>query len=223
MTWSCSDLQCTCRPGTSFCGGGKLNLTATIDSLNGGVTLACDPLSSSGTASCSFQQSVLQSLFGSSGLSLNGCTFGECVSQGVIDTASDTFSSAASGGNSLSGGVIGGLTAVGALIVLALFGLFIGWWIQRKQRRRGAAYISEGKGRHGGFAVEWSDVSYVIPQGSGSSSRVRLGGMTPADGDKTILDGISGRVEPGQMLGILGPSGAHSLLDARCLFRMGSV
>ncbi len=47
--------------------------------------------------------------------------------------------------------------------------------------------------------------------------------MTPADGDKTILNGISGRVEPGQMLGILGPSGAHSLLDARCLFRMGSV
>ena len=217
MTWSCSSLQCTCRPGAAFCGGGSLNLTNTIDSLNGDLTLACDPPSSSGTASCNFQQSLLESVFGSSGLSLTGCTFGECVRQGVIDTSSDTSSNAGGGGgNSLSGGVIGGLATVGALIALALFGLFVGWWTRRKQRRLGAAYIGGGgKGQHGGFAVEWSDISYVMPQAHGSGSWLPLGGKTKAvDNGKVILDGISGRVEPGQLLGILGPSGAH--FSSRC-------
>ncbi|KAI9433892.1 hypothetical protein H4582DRAFT_2112687 [Lactarius indigo] len=206
-TWTCSSLQCTCRPGAAFCGGGKLNLTNTIDSLTGELTIACDPLSTSGTASCSFQQSLLKSVFGTTGLSLTGCDFGECVRQGVIDTTSGTSSDASGHGNSLSGGVIGGLAAVGALIALALFGLFIGWWTRRKQRRLGAAYIGEGKGRHGGFAVEWSDVSYVVPRAGGSGSSLRLGGSKSLD-DKVILDGINGRVEPGQLLGILGPSGA---------------
>ncbi|KAH9022606.1 hypothetical protein EDB84DRAFT_1589511 [Lactarius hengduanensis] len=197
-TWTCSDLQCTCRPGAAFCGGGKLNLTGTIDSLNGELTIACDPLSASGTASCNFQQNLLQSVFGTTGLSLTGCNFGECVTQDVIDTSS-TSSDASGNGNSLSGGVIGGLAALGALIALALFGLFIGWWTRRKQRRLGAAYIGEGKGRHGGFAVEWSDVV--------AGQSLRLGGSKSLD-DKVILEGISGRVEPGQLLGILGPSGA---------------
>ncbi|KAH9034004.1 hypothetical protein EDB83DRAFT_2417076 [Lactarius deliciosus] len=206
VTWTCSNLQCTCRPGAAFCGGGKLNLTNTIDSLNGELTLACDPLSASGTASCSFQQSVLKNVFGTAGLSLTGCNFGECVRQDVIDTSA-TSSDASSNGNSLSGGVIGGLAAVGALIALVLFGLLIGWWTRRKQRRLGVTYIGEGKGRHGGFAVEWSDVSYVVPQAGSSRSSLRLGGSKSLD-DKVILEGISGRVEPGQLLGILGPSGA---------------
>jgi len=218
-TWTCSSLQCTCRPGAAFCGGGRLNLTNTIDGLNGELTLACDPLSASGTASCSFQQSLLQSVFGSSGLSLTGCNFGECVRQSVIDTTSGTSSDASGNGNSLSGGVIGGLAAVGALIALALFGLLIGWWTRRKRRRLDAAYIGGGKGQHGGFAVEWSDVSYVIPRAGGSGSSLRLGGTKAVD-DKIILDGISGRVEPGQLLGILGPSGAHFLLDVMCPFRI---
>jgi ABC-type multidrug transport system fused ATPase/permease subunit len=147
-------------------------------------------------------------VFGSSGLSLTGCNFGECVRQGVIDTTSGASSNTSGGdGNSLSGGVIGGLAAVGALIGLALFGLLLGWWSRRKQRRLGAAYI--GGGKHGGFAVEWSDVSYVVPQSRGSGSWSPLGGTKAVGNDKVILDGISGRVEPGQLLGILGPSGAH--------------
>jgi ABC-type nitrate/sulfonate/bicarbonate transport system ATPase subunit len=215
VTWSCSSLQCTCRPGTAFCGGGSLDLTTTIDGLNGDLALACDPLSASRTASCSLQQSVLESVFGSSGLSLTGCTFGECVQQGVIDTTTGGSSNDGGGGTSLSGGVIGGLAAVGGLIALALFGLLIGWWTRRKQRRLGAGYISGGKGQHGAFAVEWSDVSYVVPLGSGTGSWSLLGGTKAVDNAKVILDGISGRVEPGQLLGILGPSGAHFLFDAR--------
>ncbi|KAH9992457.1 hypothetical protein BJV77DRAFT_1060460 [Russula vinacea] len=207
-TWSCSGLQCTCRRGTAFCGGGSLNLTDTINSLDGNLTISCDPLSASGTASCSFQQSVLQSLFGSSGLSLSGCTFGECVRQGVIDSQGSTSSSSGGGGDSLGGGVIAGLAVVGVFIALALLGFLIGWWSRKKQRRLGASYFADGKGQHGGFAVQWSGVSYFVPRAYGSKGWLRSRGSRVSGDDKIILDGISGRVEPGQLLGILGPSGA---------------
>jgi hypothetical protein len=208
-TWSCSGLQCTCRPGTSFCGGGALNLTATIDGLGGDVTIVCDPVSH-GSSACNFEQSLLQSLFGSSGLSLKSCFFGECVQQGVIDTASDT-SGSANGSKPLEGGVIAGLAVVGVLLGLALLGLFIGWWTRRNQRRLGSGYPGEGKGQHGGFAVEWSDVTYIIPQAHGSKGWLSPRQSGASLNDKIVLDGISGRVEPGQLLGILGPSGASFL------------
>ena len=211
-TWSCSGLQCTCRRGTAFCGGGSLNLTDTINSLDGNLTISCDPLSASGTASCSFQQSVLQSLFGSSGLSLSGCTFGECVRQGVIDSQGSTSSSSGGGGDSLGGGVIAGLAVVGVFIALALLGFLTGWWSRKKQRRLGASYFADGKGQHGGFAVQWSGVSYFVPRAYGSKGWLRFRGSRVSGDDKIILDGISGRVEPGQLLGILGPSGASVFL-----------
>jgi hypothetical protein len=207
-TWSCSGLQCTCRPGTTFCGAGSLNLTGTINGLTGDLTISCDPLAANGTASCSFQQSVLQSVFGSSGLSLNSCSFGECVRQGAIDPQSSTSGSNGGGGSSLSGGIIAGLAVVGAFIAVTLFGFLIGWWSQKKQRRSGVGYVAEGKGQHGGFAVEWSAVNYVMPRSYGSKRWLRGRGSRGSDDDKVILDGISGRVEPGQLLGILGPSGA---------------
>jgi hypothetical protein len=214
-TWSCSDLQCTCRPGTTFCGAGSLNLTSTINGLNEDLTISCDPLAANGTASCSFEQSVLQSVFGSSGLSLSGCTFGECVRQGAIDSQGGTSGSNGGGGSSLSGGIIAGLAVVGAFVALALLGFLIGWWSRGKQRRSGAGYVAEGKAQHGGFAVEWSAVTYVMPRsyGSGSKRWLRARGSRGTENDKIILDGISGRVEPGQLLGILGPSGASRFLS----------
>ena len=145
-TWSCSGLQCTCRPGTTFGGGGSLNLTSTINRLNRELTISCDPLPANGTASCSFQQSMLQSIFGSSAVVPL-----VCVRQCVIDSRSDTSGSNCGGGSSLSGGVIAGLAVVGAFIALALLGFFIGWLIRGKQRRQGAGHLADAKGRHWGF------------------------------------------------------------------------
>ena len=212
-TWSCTSLQCTCRPGAAFCGGASLNLTDVIDGLTGDLTISCNPPASNGSASCSFQQSVLQSVFGSAGLSLTGCAFGECVRQGVIDAGGGSSSGSGSGSGSLSGGVIAGLAVVGVFIALALLGFLVGWLGQRKQRRRGAGYVGEGKGQHGGFAVEWSDVTYVVPRGNSGKTWIRSTKSTSHDDAKVILDGISGRVEPGQLLGVLGPSGASFLLS----------
>ncbi|KAF9501097.1 hypothetical protein BDN71DRAFT_1439338 [Pleurotus eryngii] len=195
--WTCQNLQCTCRPNTSFCGAvPATNLTAVINDLGGTLTVSC-----ARATSCSFGQSTLQALFGSGGLPLDNCTFGECVRQNVIDTNGNSTSvSAVHGGSQLSGGVIAGLAVVGGLLFLALSLLALGFWKQRSAKLRGPKNISVG-----GIAVEWDDVSYTISPTSQFMGKIF---HRSEHNDKVVLDSVSGRVLPGQMMAILGPSGA---------------
>ncbi|TDL20128.1 hypothetical protein BD410DRAFT_829832 [Rickenella mellea] len=236
--WTCQDLKCSCRPKSSFCGANpSSDLTQTLNGLSGSVTISCAaPNSTTSSTTCSFKQTVIDSVFGPGGLTLSGCTFGECVRQSVIDSSTaasgnGNSTTAAGGGKSLSGGVIAGLAVVGALVGLAVLGFAVGYRQQRKARRGGSgsgrggvAGSFEGgegeKARSGGVAVEWNDVSYVVPSSSSSSSTFSLfGGAQKSrrrrqrreegySDEKTILDNVSGRVLPGQMMAILGPSGA---------------
>ncbi|KAK7688928.1 hypothetical protein QCA50_007619 [Cerrena zonata] len=208
--YKCNNLKCTCIPNATFCGGVPItNLTTTINMLSGAVSISCDaPSSSNNMATCSFQQATINSVFGSAGLSLNGCTFGECVRQSVIDTASgnSTSSDSQGSGSSLGGGVIAGLAVVGGLIGLALLFLLWGFVVQRKARRTPRSPLD----RTGGAAVEWSDVSYFVPNSSKFFDFPRR--KKPNQGDfadhKVILDNVSGQVLAGHMMAILGPSGA---------------
>lgn len=160
------------------------NLTSTINTLTGPLTIVCD-----NTNTCHFQQQVINGLFGSSGLALQGCVFGECVAQAVIDSSNGTSTTDSTSGSSpLSPGVIAGLAVVGGLIGLGLASLIWGWVLQRAARKR----PFDG-GHNGGVDVRWTNVSYLI-----RSSKV----------DKTILDSVNGHVAAGRLMAILGPSGA---------------
>lgn len=213
VTWDCQNLQCTCIPNTAFCGAvSTSNLTAVINQLSGNLQIGCEsPDNSTGVATCSFKQSTLQSLFGSSGLSLTGCAFGECVRQTVIDNNGNVPVSATEGtegGKSLGGGVIAGLAVVGGLVLLAIIFVVLGLIKQRKARRAGYGQLGGSRA-----TVEWSGVSYIIAGSSGaggalsSKSRKRFWTPSASNDDKVILDAVSGSVLPGQMMAILGPSG----------------
>lgn len=204
--WACSNLRCTCRPGTTFCGAvSASNLTSTIDKLGGTLGINCaavDP--STDSATCNFVQETLQELFGSAGLALSGCTFGECVRQNVIDGGGGNTSSNSNTSKSLGGGVIAGLAIIGALLLLALVLLFLGLRSQRAARKSGAEFQ-----RSRAF-VEWSDLSYKLKASTpffGVSKSKRQDGNI--NNDKFILDNVSGKVMPGQMMAILGPSGKN--------------
>ncbi|EIW85570.1 hypothetical protein CONPUDRAFT_118487 [Coniophora puteana RWD-64-598 SS2] len=205
-TWTCQNLQCTCITNTSFCGAVPItNLTSTINDLGGTLTIECG---TDGT--CYFKQSVLQNLFGANGLSMQNCKYGECVTQDVIDTSSSSDSSSGGGGGrQLGGGVIAGLAVVAGLVALGLAGIAWGWIVQRKARKVGAGEETE---RSGNIAVSWRDVSYFVQPVGGPAfaglRRRRTRAMGDGGNERTILDNVSGSVEPGQMMAILGPSGA---------------
>jgi len=202
--WECQNLKCTCITNTTFCGGvPSANLTSAINRLGGVITITCHA-----DSTCSFGQAVLNSLFGANGLTLSPCSFGECVRQGVIDgTSNSTTSAPTNEGHGLDTGVIVGLAVVGGLIAIAFLSLLLGWLSQRKARKA----TSDSLAKRGGYSVEWNDISYIIPRGS---ARLRLfqrnskHSQVTAD-DKVILDNVSGRVDPGQMMAILGPSGTY--------------
>ncbi|KAJ6546878.1 hypothetical protein B0H19DRAFT_1211643 [Mycena capillaripes] len=197
--WECQNLKCNCIPKTTFCGGGVTDLTGVINTLGGSLGIDCD----NSTTTCAFKQGTLQSLFGAEGLSLSGCAFGECVAQSVIDTTSSNSTANSSGttGAQLSGGVIGGLAVVGGLLLIAFAFLVFGL-IRQRSARRAKPNMADGSR----VAVEWARVTYVVP---GLGSRTWFGRrVRGADDDKVVLDAVSGRVAPGQMMAVLGPSGA---------------
>ncbi|KAE9395118.1 ABC transporter [Gymnopus androsaceus JB14] len=199
--WSCQNLQCVCRPNTTFCGAvPATNLTGTINTLSGTLDIDCGDLdNSTQQASCSFKQATIESLFGSSGLVLEGCSFGECLRQSVLDSNGTSTPASSSTRASLSGGVIAGLAVVGGLLLIAALLLLLGWLAQRRARRSGYDRLASGN-----VTVEWSNVSYIVPASTRGFWKKRNSGEF--NDDKVILDSISGRVLPGQMMAILGPS-----------------
>ena len=207
--FNCKDLKCTCRANTTFCGATKaMDLTGIINTLTGTLGISCDaPSAANNTATCAFKQDTIQQVFGSAGLTLSGCAFGECIAQNVIDTLSGNATSSGSsngGGSSLGGGVIAGLAVVGGLIGLALLFLALGWVSQRRARKAG----TNGLRPTGGVTVEWADISYFVPQAQTSGFSLRRRHGSGLDNQKVVLDNVSGRVVPGEMMAILGPSGA---------------
>ncbi|KAJ3728308.1 hypothetical protein C8R42DRAFT_619517 [Lentinula raphanica] len=202
--WSCQDLACICRPNTTFCGGvPATNLTGAINTLSGTLDIDCGDIdNSTQQATCSFKQATIESLFGSSGLVLNGCSFGECLRQSVIDNNGTTSStSSSSTQSSLSGGVIAGLAVVGGLLLIAALFIILGCFAQRRARKSGYSQLGSGN-----VTVDWSNISYIVPSSTRDFWRKR--NSSGYNDDKVILDSISGRVLPGQMMAILGPSGA---------------
>lgn len=180
------------------------NLSGVINQLGGTVNINCS--TSGGTTSCQFLQDVLKSVFGSSGLQLSGCTFGECVRQNVIDFlvsggTNSSSSNAKREATHLSGDVIAGLAVVGGLVLGGILLLLWGFITQRRARQDTTAVPKTG-----GVTVEWKNIDYSIP----SSNGTLLGEPKTGDG-KVILHNLSGAVRPGEMLAVLGPSGEHSL------------
>lgn len=193
------------------------DLTSAINGLQNTLDIECDPLdNSTHTGTCHFKQDTLNSLFGQGGLTLDGCIFGECIQQNVLDNGGNLTDTSpeVGGGAELSGGVIAGLAVVGGLIFLALGFLF---WGLRNQHTARKAKFDEKVGS--GLGVEWNDVTYVIPSAKGSTVGEtftgvlgRMAGRAAAhqNDDKVILDSVTGSVRPGQMMAILGPSGELS-------------
>lgn len=210
-------MACTCIPNAQFCSG-FFDLSGTINGLSGQLVIDCKP-----EGTCTFSQSFLNRLFGAQGLAMTDCSFGECVRQYVVDQAQGLVTTAKSG-DSLSGGVIAGLTVVGALLALVILGFGAGYVRQRKARKRPLVENDDGffgGGQRRGVGLEWSGVSYAVrrdQKGVVAGLKAAVGGWghrrqrrATYDGSRygrPVLDNVSGRLPPGGFCCILGPSGA---------------
>ncbi|BGP19648.1 hypothetical protein JCM10213v2_007744 [Rhodosporidiobolus nylandii] len=238
VDWTCQNLRCTCIPGTQFCGapGSPLDLTSTIDGLSNTLDISCDAVTG---ADCNFKQDTLHTLFGSGGLALSGCKWGECVLPSTINTLAaqldGTSSSSSGGGSGLSGGVIAGLAVLGAIVLLLLALLAVGFASQRRARRRvrlkevallapgvtGSSGSSElekdkdGAGSLPAVGLRVENLSYSLPPPSPfsvSSLFRRSAPSTPrqeaSDDGRLVLSSLSLTLSGGSFCSILGPSGA---------------
>lgn len=193
VDWHCDTISCKCISNTTICGGGPgsvIPLAGTINAIAGSLDLNCD---GGGDGKCNFKASALAGLF-PNGLSLQGCSFGECVDQSVID-ASASSSGMFGSGLALSSGVIAGLAVLGAFI-LALLAICLFACLGRRARRRRGGEIGKQ-----GVNVEFRNIGYMARLHSGAV-------FTKSKTEKALLHNVDGYVKKGQLLGILGPSGA---------------
>ncbi|EIW73559.1 hypothetical protein TREMEDRAFT_11831, partial [Tremella mesenterica DSM 1558] len=222
--WTCPNLKCVCRPGTTFCGGGevRLNITGAIDILSGPLVVDC-----SDDGQCTFQQSLLKSLFGANGLQLSSCSYGECVEQYIIDQSLGLSPTSQTISGGLSGGVIAGLAVVGIIVFLIL--LLVIWGVISRYRARRNLLVGGNIPKSGGVGIKWFEIGYEVkPSSSKITSRtlswIKGSGRIRRDEEenthltasrKIILQNVSGQLPPGGFCCILGPSGAgkSTLID----------
>ncbi|CDU22090.1 related to ADP1-ABC transporter [Sporisorium scitamineum] len=229
--WTCTSLQCYCIPGTTMCGKRQLDLSPVINNLNGTLTMPCDyvdPNDATATSHCAFRGELLNNFLGQEGLPLDNCQFGSCVTQSELDTFYATGSGegdSQQSGPSLSKAVVAGLVILGVALAAILGLLLFGFWQQTKARR-----LPKGPGK-APVGLQWENLNYAVP----TNTRLRrrrnkekndapLAEVLPSSGfddhvahldspssntnGLTVLRNSSGRIQPGNMVAVLGPSGA---------------
>ena len=103
--------------------------------------------------------------------------------------------------------MIAGLAVVGGLLLLALAFLVLGVIRQRRARKWGVGTVYGDN--TGGVSVHWDDIGYTIPSASNRHSLFsKKAKGVDVEEDQTILDSLTGTVRPGEIMAILGPSGA---------------
>ncbi|KAH9824442.1 hypothetical protein DFH28DRAFT_1163115 [Melampsora americana] len=167
--YACPTMKCRCLPGTAVCGGGELDITHTINNLNGELSLEC-PISNT-SSSCNLKTETIKALLGPKGFTLTNCEFGECIQQSVVEMKRKLLYHLED--KSLSTGLIIGIVIIIAVIAALLALVLFGFWQQHRARH--PRHPSLPPGSEGAARLDWQDLRYVLePKGSSSAVCHRL-------------------------------------------------
>lgn len=210
-TWECSDIQCNCIKGTKMCGGGRIDLSSTVNSASQGIKLDCKI---DATNSCNLKFQFLSALL-PSGVDLTECKFGECVDSFLQPTADDADSARKIDTNAV---IALSILAV-VLITLAL--TFMALVLDRSKRR--AQPIPKDQP---GVSLRFENISYSIGDKqivSGVSGRIKAGEvlaiMGPSgSGKTTFLDILASKRKTGTVSGFVQING--SVIDKKTFHRI---
>ena len=194
-TYECPNIKCQCIPDRMLCGGkDSVDISDFLkEDIKGPASFAC--LSTEGGSSsdgCKFKEpamnDLIKSIFGDSSITLD-CNSGECLYKTDVPGYERPV-------KKINTPLIAGVIAGCALFVVAV--ILMVWYLSRRSYSRyGAIRLSDDSddesaklmADHKPAALYFEDVSYHL-------------------NGKQILSGIHGVVHPGQLMAIMGASGA---------------
>ncbi|KAI5803882.1 hypothetical protein EDC01DRAFT_686992 [Geopyxis carbonaria] len=191
--YSCKKVECECIPGRTLCGeAGSIDLGEFLkEEITGPASFSCD--SSKSNDKCMFSEpnmnSIITSIFGDETILLN-CDSGECIHKSQVPGYSRPIKTI---NKPLIAGVIAGCALLVVVVVLGM------WYLSRRAAQRrglGPIHLPEDEDdalklltEHKPAALHFNKISYELA-------------------GKQILNDVQGAVNPGQIMAIMGPSGA---------------
>ncbi|KAK9368703.1 hypothetical protein V1509DRAFT_622536 [Lipomyces kononenkoae] len=203
--YECKNIECACVPDRTLCGeDGSIDITDFLDeAIKGPGSFSCD----SARGSCEFSEpamdDLIQSVFGDESITLT-CNSGECLHYSELpgyEIPKKTLNKTA---------LIAGIIAILVFIVLVGFVLF--YVVRKMQNLANSASLPS------------EDESYKL-MSSHTPATLLFRNVTYGVNSKKILHGIQGIVRPGEIMAIMGASGAGktSLLDILAHKNKGGV
>ncbi|RUS20021.1 hypothetical protein BC937DRAFT_86556 [Endogone sp. FLAS-F59071] len=192
IIWACPGIRCQCYSGSAICGPGiaGISLKTIIESLNGAFTLTCS------NTSCLFDEIELRPLF-SKGIHIDNCTYGECIYPSNIIAITGVAQPSSLNPDS-----------VAAIAIFSFLAAFLIATCCLAKRRQIILSRQEVVATSHGVRIEWRNLGYTIPVKREKKRTDNHENGTKVERFATILSDVSGAAEPGQVVAVMGPSGA---------------
>lgn len=190
-SYTCENIQCSCIPGRTLCTEHGIDITPLLeDEITGPAsfkTTSVEGGKSDSVFTEKHMDDLISGVFGDDSIFLR-CKSGECLYKTSVPGFSKPI-------KQLNTPLIAGVIAGCSLFVVAL--IFLVWHLSRRNnsRRYGAIHVGDGDqdemlmADHRPATLHFEHVSYAV-------------------NGKQILNGVQGAVRPGELLAIMGASGA---------------
>ncbi|CAD6499719.1 BgTH12-03827 [Blumeria graminis f. sp. triticale] len=190
-SYECDKVRCSCIPGQMLCGeNGSVDISDFLTNLiRGPATFSCQQARGQ-TSQCMFKEpemnGLIQTMFGDDSIHID-CQSGECLYKTDVPGYERPV-------KKINTPLIAGVIATCSLFLMSV--VIVVWYLARSKMAYGHIYLDESDDENSKLMVDHKPASLYFDNVS-----YKLGG-------KRILTGIKGIAHPGEILAVMGASGA---------------